>query len=412
MDDPSDDHRDDPPDDPSHLLGASVDASFEAAQVPFLRRLVQQPSCSREPEDVEAAAGLLDAEAEALGLSRELHEPTEGPYADHRVYSTEAASTADAKCDDRALLLVGHVDTVFPRSEGFLEFSRDGDVIRGPGVLDMKSGLSSVLFALRALGAVDPAARRALRVRFLVTTDEEVGSPSSRSLIQREANRASAALVFEAGRDEDLIVTHRKGTAFFRVTVTGHAVHAGLHHREGKNAIHALALLVPRLEAITDYDRGVTVNVGLIRGGTSKNTVPGHATAELDLRFERSVDGDEAIAQIEDALRFTLPPSLEGCTLRLEGGVSRPPMEPSDHTNALRRRYERHAGEAGLGVGEAPLQGGGSDANILSAAGVAVIDGLGPYGKRFHTPEEWSSLDSLRRRTRALAGFLYEVAKG
>lgn len=380
-------------------IHAAVDEAFESAQVPFLRRLVDQPSCSRAPEDVEAAAQILDAEAASLGLTRTLHEVPGGAYAAHRIYETEAAM----KGDGPTLLLVGHVDTVFPRSDGFLEFSREGDVIRGPGVLDMKSGLSSVFFALRALG---PEARRSARVRILINSDEELGSPSSQELIRAEAQRASRALVFEAGRDADQLVTRRKGTACFTVTARGLAAHAGLHHREGANAIHALALVIPRLEALTNYDRGITVNVGLISGGTSKNTVPGQAVAEVDLRFVTSSDGQETIARLAEVVAAPLPDGLEGCTLELAGGINRPPMEPSAATTALRSAYEVHAARAGLEVGAAPLQGGGSDANNLSAAGLPVLDGLGPYGKRFHSPEEWSSLDSLRRRTQALAAFI------
>jgi glutamate carboxypeptidase len=385
---------------PKDALSRAVDAAFEAEQVPFFARLVERPSCSREPEDVEKAAALLDELAQTLGLTTMRVAAAGGSFADHRVYATEAAT------DGSGLLLVGHVDTVFPRALGFFGFARDGDVVRGPGVLDMKSGLTCIFVALRAVGEVAPDLCQRLAARILINTDEEVGSPSSRSLIEAEADRASHALVFEAGRDEDRIVTRRKGTAFFRVVAKGRAAHAGLAHAEGRNAIHALALAIPRLAAITDYARGITVNVGLVSGGTSKNTVPDAAHADIDLRFERPEDGDALVAKLTEALDIDRSGPLEGTTLALEGRIARPPMAPSEASTTLRLAYEEHAAAAGLGVGEAPLQGGGSDANLIAARGTPCIDGLGPFGKRFHSVEEWSSLDSLRRRTQALACFL------
>ncbi len=397
-------------DERAKAIHAEVGDAFERAQVPFLRALVEQPSCTREPDDVEAAARLLDAAAEELGLERSTHRDAEGRYADHRVYATPAATS-----DRRALALVGHVDTVFPRAMGFFGFAREGDVMRGPGVLDMKSGLSSILFALRALRTAAPEAFARLAARFVCVSDEEVGSPSSAALYRELAPRTSAALVFEAGRKEDRIVTRRKGGAVFEIDVHGRSAHAGNHHADGISAIHGLSLLVPRLEALTDEARGVTVNVGIFQGGSAKNTVPENARAEVDGRFVREEDGpwlEAAFAKlVSDPFGdASVPAKLRTLRFACRGGVTRAPMEASEASQALRLAYERHAAAAGLGIGEAPLQGGGSDANLLSAAGVPTIDGLGPYGEHFHRREEWSSLTSLRRRTEALASFLLERA--
>ena len=190
------------------------------------------------------------------------------------------------------------------------------------------------------------------------------------------------------------------------------AAHSGLAHQKGINAIHALALIIPRIEALTDYPRGVTLNVGLIEGGTAKNTVPDHASCVVDARFITKKDAD----QVVEALQAIAADPFEGLVgyperfkdvkIELGGMVTRPPMEASDASRALCESYGVSAREMGLGAGEAPLQGGGSDANLLSADGVPSIDGLGPFGKNFHKVEEWSSLDSLRRRTQALAHFL------
>ena len=389
-------------------LIAAVDAAFEAEQVPWVQRLVDQPSHTYAKADVEAAAAMLDAAAIDLGLSVLRVADPEGRFADHRVFSAPAVSA-----ESRALALVGHVDTVFPRSLGFLKFEcdpGDGDVIRGPGVLDMKSGLSAMFFALRAIRAVDPGLFGRLAVRIVCVSDEEVGSPSSaRAVYDGLAPRTVGAMVFEAGRAGDQIVTRRKGGGCFTVTAHGRAAHAGNDHQAGRNAIHALALLIPRIEAMTDYDRGVTVNVGLIEGGTAKNTVPDRASCTVDTRFETAADA-EAVAEAllglaEEPFAGIDPPPGRLADVRIEvtGGVTRPPMEATEATQRLRRLYERHAAAVGLQVGEAPLQGEGSDANLLAAMGVPCIDGLGPAGRFYHRLDEWSSLDSLRRRTQALA---------
>lgn len=393
-------------------LCAAVDAAFEREQVPWVRRLVEQPSHTYAKDEVEVAAQIVDAAAAELGLEiRRIPDPS-GRFADHRIYSTPAAA------DARAVALVGHVDTVFPRRLGFLDFVRDPenrDVIRGPGVLDMKSGLSAALFALRALRAVDRPRFERLKARFVVVADEEVGSPSSSAAVYDDlAAKTAAALVFEAGRAEDRIVTRRKGGGMFQLTAHGHAAHAGNDHHLGRNAIHALALLIPRLEALTDYDRGVTVNVGLIEGGTAKNTVPDHASVTVDTRFATVADAEAVVAAIEALVAdpyaglVGVPERLREVRFELVGGITRPPMEATHATQELRARYERHAAAVGLQIGEAPLQGGGSDANLLAARGVPCIDGLGPAGRHYHRVDEWSSLDSLRRRTQALALFLAE----
>jgi glutamate carboxypeptidase len=376
---------------------------------------VDAPSHTYAREDVEAAASIVDAAMDALGARVTRIADPGGRFADHRVFELPAVAP-----DGHATALVGHIDTVFPRSMEFLEWRRDdgesesgGDVVRGPGVLDMKSGLSAIIFALGAIRDVAPDTFAALACRFVLNSDEEVGSPSSSALFDALAPKTTAALVFEAGRLKDEVVVARKGGGTFTLEVRGRAAHAGNAHAEGINAIHALALLIPRVEALTDYARGVTVNVGLIEGGTAKNTVPEHAKAVIDARFVR---GEDARA-VEQALRalvaepfagLDVPERWRDATVTLGGGVTRPPMEATPESVALCELYSEYARDAGLAGGPAPLQGGGSDANLLSAHGVPCIDGLGPFGRHFHRVEEWSSLTSLQRRTEALAAFLVD----
>jgi glutamate carboxypeptidase len=400
---------------PSELLFTRlrgvVSSHFEAAQVPLLTRLVEQPSYTSDREDVERAACIVDEVATHLGLSVTRWSDPDGKYADHRVYSTPACGA-----NDRALALVGHVDTVFPRSLGFERFTREEDIAKGPGVLDMKSGITAVLFGLHAVREAAPELWNRLRARFVCVSDEEVGSPSSRTLFESLSERTNAALVFEAGRFQDRIVTQRRGGGLWTIHAHGRAAHAGNHHAQGISAIHALSLLVPKLEAITDYTRGLTVSVGLFHGGTAKNTVPEHASLQLDARFERAADAAELELALERLVAepyaglLGVPEKLHSVRFVLEGGITRPPMEASDASQELRRRYEADAARCGLSVGEAPLQGGGSDANLLSGWGVPCIDGLGPWGEHFHQTAEYCSLSSLRMRTEALACFLANEA--
>jgi glutamate carboxypeptidase len=384
----------------------AVESAFEKAQVPALEKLVNQPSHTYAPDDVEMAAALLDDMASEVGLDVTRHDSGGELFADHRVYASKAARGTPS------LALVGHIDTVFPRDSGFLHYRRDGDgdVARGPGVLDMKSGLTAILHAWRAVRLVMPSRCDDFPLRFVCVTDEEVGSPSSRHLYDKLADSITEALVFEKGRDEDRIVTSRKGGGTFRVAVEGKAVHAGNHHPDGVNAIHALALVIPEIEAMTHYESGTTVNVGLIEGGTSKNTVPQHASCTIDARFIGAAEAQAFEGRLRALVERPLGTQrLASATFTVTGTITRPPMEATDEIRALCARYGVHAESVGLGSGETPRQGGFSDSNLLAALGIPTVDGLGPFGQGAHSLDEWCSLSSLLRRTQALALFLCEA---
>ncbi|MFO0682772.1 MAG: M20/M25/M40 family metallo-hydrolase [Sandaracinus sp.] len=395
--------------DTATLLDAAVDAAFEREQLPLLAALVEQSSCSREPEDVEACFAILDRRAKELGLTIETVPDARGEVAAHRVYATAACTPTT-----RALALVGHLDTVFPRAMGLARFRREGDVARGAGVLDMKSGLSALFAGPAALRAAVPELASRLALRIVVVSDEEIGSPSSAALYARLAPLTTGALVFEAGREADRIVTRRRGGGLYTIEARGHAAHAGNAYLEGTNAIVALALALPRVEALGDPARGTTLSIGLVEGGTAKNTVPERAVAHLDARYETT----DEVRRVEEGMRSIVadpfaglgeaiaPARLRRAQLVLSGGMTRPPMQPLAGTASLFERYASCATAVGLGAEEAPLQGGGSDANLLVHHGVPCLDGLGPYGRFFHETREWCSLESLVRRTRALARFL------
>jgi glutamate carboxypeptidase len=318
-------------------------------------------------------------------------------FADHLVF------TSASKTSTPAVALVGHLDTVFPPGvfEGYV---RDGELARGPGVLDMKGGLVVALYALRALAA-SGGLERIAPVRLVIVADEEVGSPEGQKVIERAIAGSRACLVFEAGRARDAIITRRKGTGAVTATAFGVAAHAGNQHAEGKNAIWALSRFVDRAQGLTDYPRGVTVNVGKVLGGQGKNTVPDRADAWLDLRFCSRADGESVLAALRDAAREAAA-SVEGTRIELDGGIARLPLERTPASEALCKEYGACARASGLGDEEAGLIGGGSDASTSSAMGIPSIDGLGPRGKGFHTKDEQIEAASLVPKAQALARFL------
>lgn len=314
-------------------------------------------------------------------------------FGDHLFFETRSPG-------DGGVVLVGHHDTVFPR-EVFAGWRVEGDTGYGPGALDMKGGLVVIAFALQAL------AREGIlsRVPLTLTTvsDEEAGSPESAAHLRAVARGADCALVFEAGRAGDRIITRRKGTGAVTATATGRAAHAGNAHAQGASAIRAMARFIEGAEALTDYARGVTVNVGRVEGGIGKNTVPERCVAEVDLRFTSL---DDAAALMTRLRALAESSTLPGTEIALDGGIARNPLSRTDLSAALCDAYGRCQSDAGLAYGEAETEGGGSDAATTADAGVASIDGLGPRGSGFHTREERVALDSLVPKSEALLRFL------
>jgi glutamate carboxypeptidase len=364
--------------------------------VRLLRRWVEQNSFSSAVDNVNRMGALLE---EAFAVIPDLAlsvQPGNG-VGDHRCWRTPAWDRAVAG----RVLLVGHHDTVFP-PDAFTGFVVDGDRATGPGTLDMKGGIAIIHTALAALAELGRLA--ALPLAFVCVSDEELGSSDSRAFTAEWAQRADCALVFEAGRAHDAIITQRKGTGALQVSVSGRAAHAGNNHAEGINAIVVLSRFIAEAASRTDYARGVTVNVGLVSGGSSRNTVPAHAECGIDFRIEHRADG-EALCEELRAVAARLAADT-GATLDVRGGVRRPPLERTPASLDLYRRYAVAAEASGLGAPEAPLLGGGSDGNNIAALGVPVIDGLGPRGRGFHTHDEYIELSSLPLRTATLIRFL------
>jgi glutamate carboxypeptidase len=318
-------------------------------------------------------------------------------HGDHLVWRTPAAAHG------APIVLVGHHDTVFPPGH-FEGWREEGGRATAPGALDMKGGLAVIRGALAALDEVGALA--ALPLVVVCVADEEVGSPSSAPHLAALARGAACALVFESGRAGDLIITRRKGVGAMTVVAHGKAAHAGNHHKDGANAIWALARFIDAAQHLTDHARGVTVNVGQVTGGTSKNTVPDRAECKLDLRYETVADAEALVAALRAAAEAAAA-AVPGVRIEVSGGVNRLPLERTPASAALRDEYAACARAAGLGDGEAALLGGGSDANTIAPLGVPAIDGLGPRGAGFHTTNEYVELATFVPKAEALVRFLW-----
>ena len=296
------------------------------------------------------------------------------------------------------ILLLAHLDTVWPHGSYQPLWEVNGDVIRGPGVFDMKAGFVQALFALKDIeGAAD-------RVALVATTDEETGSFASRELIMELSAAAKAVLVLEASLDGK-VKTGRKGTAMYKITVHGLASHAGLEPEKGVNATVEIAHIILQLAALENKEHGTTVVPTLLKSGNSANTVPDLAVLEIDARsFAQS-----EIERVDAAIK-SLKATDSDARLEITGGLNRPPLQPSS-TKALYERIEQVAksiGMAPLGCAEV---GGASDGNFAAAAGAQVLDGLGAVGGGAHAPSEWLSLKSIEERSALLHAFIKDLLK-
>ncbi|MBA3885110.1 MAG: M20 family metallopeptidase [Acidobacteria bacterium] len=281
----------------------------------------------------------------------------------------------------RPVLILGHFDTVWDVGElARMPIREEGGRLHGPGIFDMKAGIAVAMQAMRALAAAGGPPRP--DVVMLWTTDEEIGSATSRGIIEEEARRSAAVLVLEPSLPGGAAKTARKGCGDFELTVRGVSAHAGIDPGGGASAIHEMARQVSALERLRDIDPAVSVNVGLIRGGTRPNVVADEAHASIDVRAPTMA----AAARVEDAVRG-LVPTLRGTTLEITGGFGRPPLERTSQVMRLYEVARDAARELGVELGEGST-GGGSDGNFTAALGVPTLDGLGPMGDGAHARHE------------------------
>lgn len=298
------------------------------------------------------------------------------------------------------LLVLGHSDTVWPLGTlaGMPFHEKDGR-LWGPGVLDMKSGIAFFLFAVRALRELEiPVSSRVL---LQLNSDEEVGSEASRTLTEKNAAASKAVLVLEPGTGlQGKLKTARKGVGGYTVTVRGRASHAGVDFQAGASAILELARQIDLIASFTQYDRGLTVNPGVIAGGTRSNVVAAEAHAEIDIRVLKLKD----VAPLEKKFRG-LNPFDSRCTIEVGGGLNRPPMERSPAIVKLFKQTQKFARELGIEVEES-LTGGGSDGNFTAALGIPTLDGLGGVGEGAHAANESILVNRIADRTALIAKLL------
>jgi glutamate carboxypeptidase len=298
------------------------------------------------------------------------------------------------------ILLLSHIDTVHPVGTlaGPLPVRRDGDLLYGPGVYDMKGG---AYLAMDAFRRVLGAGTARLPITYLFTPDEEVGSPTSRAVIEQEARHARHVLVTEPARDGGKVVTARKGVGRFRVTAEGVPAHSGSRHQDGRSAIKEMAHQVLAIESMTDYARGITTSVGKISGGTADNVIPAQCVMSVDLRVRDADTGREMETKIRSLK--TVDPDVK---LTVTGQMNRPPFEKTAAIAALLRHAQDVAGEIGITLADTAMTGGGSDGNFTAALGIATLDGLGIDGGGAHTHWEHALISSVEPRLKLMQRLL------
>lgn len=351
----------------------------------MIERWVALESPSHDNATLNAMADLIDTDARELGLQVERIALADGAPPLLHVHNRDQGDSRPG------ILVLAHYDTVHP--VGILKENPlrvEGDRLYGPGIYDMKAG---ICLALTGLAQAREQGTR-LPVDIVISPDEETGSHLSRAAIEDFARRSKYVLVCEPARaDQGRCVTARKGTGFITLTTRGRPSHAGVQHQKGRNAIEDMAHHILALQAMTDYDRGITVNVGTITGGTTPNVVPEHCQVRVDFRIPDAQAGDELHQRVQ-ALKAVVP----DVQLDIVFELNRPPMPRTPGTAALLERCQGFARQAGFDLDEAPMTGGGSDANFTAALGLPTLDGIGADGDGAHTLNEHILLSTLGQR--------------
>ncbi len=353
-----------------------------------LRQLVELESPSTEKEAVDRLVAFVRNRAAALGASIETF-----PQADYGDL-TIASWPAEGVPPSDPLLVLTHLDTVWPvGTVATRPFRIEGEVAYGPGIYDMKASIVMMFEAVRQLQGRQLPHRP---IRWLLNTEEEVGSPVSRPLIEEEARRAAMVLCLEPPAPGGALKTARKGVGIFRLTIRGRAAHAGADPERGVSAIQELANQISYLHSLSDPARGTTVNVGIVGGGTRSNVIATEAWAAVDVRVTRMDEAERITAAI-----LGTRPWLVGTSVSVDGGLNRPPMERTPAIAAAFERARAIARELGLELQEATT-GGASDGNFTAALGVPTLDGLGCPGDGAHADYEQISIPGLLERTALL----------
>lgn len=366
-------------------------ASQRQAMIDLLRDVVNIDSGSYDKEGVDVVGARFERHFAEHGIPcrRESH----GTFGD-----ALHAEVAKPGSNEKPVLLMGHRDTVFGKGEaGRRPFTIKDGRAYGPGVADMKAGLVMNVFVATAFhkfgGSPHP-------IKVLITSDEEIGSPSSRPVIEREGRAARAVFNSEPGRPTGNVVTSRKGGIFMHMTVTGKAAHSGANFAAGISAIGELAHKIIQIHALTDLTKGITLNVGLVSGGQSVNTTAPYAEGQIDMRYVDPKDRATVMAEIERIIATPYVPSTSA-VLTIKGEFV--PVVQSEASKALFEGYQAAAKQAGLTTLQGEFSGGCADSGFTAAVGAPTICGVGPVGGLAHTPEEYLELDSIVPRAQTLA---------
>ena len=356
----------------------------------FLQRMVSMESPSFDKPLVDKFVRFVGSRFQEMGGEIE--------YVATERFGDQMLARFSGKSSDRILLL-GHTDTVWPAGEIEKRPFEIGDGrIFGPGVFDMKAGILLMWMAVGALSRMRGALERSVTV--LLTSDEEVGSNSSRALTESEAARCRAVFVLEPSLPGGVLKTARKGVGQFTLKAVGRAAHAGIDPLKGVNAIEEISRQILKLHRLTDVVQGTTVSVGVVQGGTRSNVVPAEAAAEIDVRITSIGEAERVTRAIK-----ALAPELPGARLEVSGSINRPPMERTSDTVRLFEIACRIAAQIGIDLKEGST-GGASDGNLTSALGIPTLDGLGAVGDGAHAVDEWVDVESLPARAALVAGLI------
>jgi len=363
----------------------------------LLQSLVLQESYTLDKDGVDSVGRLIREALKECGL--ELEKEKRDDLGDHLIFRSAGCATGTIP----PILLVGHMDTVFPKEMEFNWYREDDNKVYGPGVIDMKGGLVTAVYAIKALSHA--GLLETIPIPFICNSDEEKGSLTSKELLRREARKSLLALVFECGGINGELVTGRKGKLGFHVEIEGQAGHAAFAGKNKASSVLELAHKIIALEELNDQERQLVVNVGLIKGGIGPNTVAEKAEAHVDCRFLTEEDGQYCLDQVKKIVADCRVPRT-GATYRITS--SRTVMGANDQNRKLLRLFHDMARQLDLSFGE-EMRSGVSDANTLAGCGIPVLDGLGPGGEHDHSDREYMIKESLPARTKLSAIGLMEI---
>lgn len=355
----------------------------------LIEQLVNIDSGSYVKKGVDLVGSILKEKYEELGFIVEVKEERE--FGNNMIIQHKNAI-------DPKIILVAHMDTVFP--EGTVAkrpFYIEGSRAYGPGVVDMKSSQVELIYAIKALQTI--RSKSIENIQIILNGDEEIGSKTSRPLIEKHSVGKEYALIMEPARKDGSLVTARRGGGRYEIIVKGKAAHSGIEPEKGRSAIEELAYKIIQLHSLNNHEKGISVNVGLIEGGSSVNTVSASAVAHVDIRISEMEQAAYLEKKIKEICSKT---EVSGTKIQLEGAISRPPMVLNNQSEELLHIIQDVGKEIGLKVKDTAT-GGGGDASFTSATGVATVDGLGPVGGDAHSESEYLEIDTLPERTLLLA---------